>query len=81
MARYYVAFDTMKQFMKVTGTETLSELVSQGPLYWVHTNKTLLKYQNLSNLVSGWDNIEGEGVQWRPAESQWEENPEHDEQG
>ncbi|KAK3560795.1 hypothetical protein QTP86_019484, partial [Hemibagrus guttatus] len=27
MARYCVAFDTMKQFMKVTGTETLSELV------------------------------------------------------
>ncbi|GAA6085546.1 probable ATP-dependent DNA helicase HFM1 isoform X1 [Tachysurus ichikawai] len=27
MARYCVAFDTMKQFLKVTGTETLSELV------------------------------------------------------
>ncbi|KAG7321558.1 hypothetical protein KOW79_014416 [Hemibagrus wyckioides] len=27
MARYCVAFDTMKQFMRVTGTETLSELV------------------------------------------------------
>ncbi|KAF7700408.1 hypothetical protein HF521_003366 [Silurus meridionalis] len=27
MARYCVAFDTMRQFMKVTGTETLSELV------------------------------------------------------
>ncbi|XP_017346765.1 probable ATP-dependent DNA helicase HFM1 [Ictalurus punctatus] len=27
MARYCVAFDTMKQFMKVTGTETLSEMV------------------------------------------------------
>ncbi|XP_060753854.1 probable ATP-dependent DNA helicase HFM1 [Neoarius graeffei] len=27
MARYCVAFDTMKKFMKVTGTETLSELV------------------------------------------------------
>uniref|UniRef100_A0A4W4H8W9 Probable ATP-dependent DNA helicase HFM1 n=1 Tax=Electrophorus electricus TaxID=8005 RepID=A0A4W4H8W9_ELEEL len=28
MARYYVAFDTMKQFSKVTGRESLSELVS-----------------------------------------------------
>ncbi|KAF5890936.1 putative ATP-dependent DNA helicase HFM1 isoform X1, partial [Clarias magur] len=27
MARYCVAFDTMKRFMKVTGTETLSELI------------------------------------------------------
>ncbi|XP_062872969.1 probable ATP-dependent DNA helicase HFM1 isoform X2 [Trichomycterus rosablanca] len=27
MARYCVAFDTMKQFSKVTGTETLSELI------------------------------------------------------
>ncbi|XP_035390252.1 probable ATP-dependent DNA helicase HFM1 [Electrophorus electricus] len=33
MARYYVAFDTMKQFSKVTGRESLSELIemiSQG---------------------------------------------------
>ncbi|XP_076832364.1 putative ATP-dependent DNA helicase HFM1 isoform X2 [Brachyhypopomus gauderio] len=27
MARYYVAFDTMKQFSKVTGQESLSELI------------------------------------------------------
>ncbi|XP_072547111.1 probable ATP-dependent DNA helicase HFM1 [Salminus brasiliensis] len=27
MARYYVAFDTMKQFSKLTGRETLSELI------------------------------------------------------
>ncbi|KAI4874988.1 hypothetical protein NFI96_017657 [Prochilodus magdalenae] len=27
MARYFVAFDTMKQFSKVTGRETLSELI------------------------------------------------------
>ncbi|TSQ69526.1 putative ATP-dependent DNA helicase HFM1 [Bagarius yarrelli] len=27
MARYCIAFDTMKRFMKVTGTETLSELI------------------------------------------------------
>ncbi|XP_030630596.1 probable ATP-dependent DNA helicase HFM1 [Chanos chanos] len=27
MARYYVAFDTMKQFSKVAGTETLPELI------------------------------------------------------
>lgn len=28
MARYCVAFDTMKQFSKVAGTENLSDLVS-----------------------------------------------------
>lgn len=27
MARYYVAFDTMKEFSKVSGTETLPEMV------------------------------------------------------
>lgn len=32
-------------------------------------------------IMVDWDNIEGEGVQWCPAESQWEENPEHAEQG
>lgn len=33
MARYCIAFDTMKQFSKVSGTENLSDLV--GFLYYV----------------------------------------------
>lgn len=82
MARYCIAFDTMNLFTKVTGTETLSDLVG---LLRGNSKYLDVEYKAIA-LRQKWLCLDGvavkeQRVQWHSVESEWEEALKYFEQG